>query len=54
MKNNATKRDAEAVTTKAIVAPNRNQMIPVNELANKVQILWNPVKNPIAVAVSSF
>ena len=35
-----------------MVAPNWNQIKPVNELANMVQILWSPEKVPIAVAVS--
>ena len=38
----------------AVVAPNWNQMSPVNELANIVQMLCSPEKVPIAVAVSFF
>ena len=41
-----------AVVIKAVVAPNRNQIIPVRELANMVAILCNPENVPIAVAVS--
>ena len=43
---------AVAVVINAVVAPNWNQIKPVSELANIVQILWSPEKVPIAVAVS--
>ena len=41
-------------TKKVAVAPNWYQINPANELANIVQMLWNPENVPMAVAVSSF
>ena len=41
-----------AVNRKAAVAPKRNQIMPVSELAIMVQMLCSPAKVPMAVAVS--
>ncbi len=40
------------VVKKAAVAPKLNQISPVRELANIVQMLCKPEKVPMAVAVS--
>ena len=46
--------DAIAVNLNAVIAPNRNHINPVNELASIVQMFCRPENVPMAVAVSSF